>query len=926
MSGPWERYQTQATQRPSGPWERYAAPAPQPEPEPTRRGPFRGADMERWAAGEPVVSAEDLNIGPRLPENLRGPVGAMNRGISTVLGGVVDLANLPFQAAGVGSDRPVGGSRMLADAMESAGGAVMPEGQQPEGYAERIGEGIGFGAGALLPMGAVASRLSTMGGMAGNVGREFMRPFQAQPVRSLGMETAAGAGAGAGGLAAERMAGDESAQPAARMTGELLGGLAGAMGPGVGMRAASEFLENTPVAGTMIRGMRGAVTPFTQEGSWVRASDRLRSATADPDVAAARIDEPSIGDLSPAQRSGDEGLMGLERAAADTDPVFAQELHNRRVASTERLRQAFTEPAGEATGADARQFLQRQFDGQIAAMEARAVEAQNIANERIQRLAPGMRETEASVIVREEIERARNEMRAQVEQLWGRVPNDTMVPTSQARAAYEDWWGRLSSAQKDAMPPKARAALARADNVDDVPGGPAQFGDSETVHEMRGLYSEMRETSRRAKAAGERTTARIADEIADAILDDLGARGDVDDVGRAINAARRVTAEMHDIFSRGTMGRVLSRARGGGDAVAPERTLDTALGASGARGAVQADELQRAIRGSANADSASQDYLRRRFVEASTSQGELSPERAARFLRDNAEMLDRWPALKRQMQQAATSREEAQRIARGTGTEVKALRQGEVAAVLSQQYGDEISGVFKAQNPAAAARAVLAEARRDPAGKAVDGLKASLLDNVMDRASGASMQDVNTPGRNFLSGQKMAELRSDRQVGPVLEAMLSPAELRRYDAIARELARVERSATVPAAAGGVMDDLPNQMIGLLGRIIAARSGSRVGAGTSGAQLVLAGAFSKRMTGLLTRLTNDQAEALIRQSLRDPELFRDLLTNINRPRNRRRVEKRISEWLASEAGQLAGAAEREIEAPEPLRVNFPWSDD
>lgn len=138
--------------------------------------------------------------------------------------------------------------------------------------------------------------------------------------------------------------------------------------------------------------------------------------------------------------------------------------------------------------------------------------------------------------------------------MWRLIPSNTVVPTTRTFEAYNDLITSLPRAQRDNIPPKARQFLEGASNQ--------RFTEAETVSEMHGLYSAMRADARRARSEGNFQTAHIADDIADAIMADIGGRaGDVrGPAGEAMRQAIDFSAEMNQTFRQGNVGRVLGYA------------------------------------------------------------------------------------------------------------------------------------------------------------------------------------------------------------------------------------------------------------------------------------------------------------------------------------------------------------------------------
>jgi hypothetical protein len=99
-----------------------------------------------------------------------------------------------------------------------------------------------------------------------------------------------------------------------------------------------------------------------------------------------------------------------------------------------------------------------------------------------------------------------------------------------------------------------------------------------------------------------------------------------------------------------------------------------------------------------------------------------------------------------------------------------------------------------------------------------------------------------------------------------------------------------------------MEDLPSRAISFIAGTLAARVGAQLGQGTSGASLRTANLATKAVDGLLKWLTNDKAEAILRDAIQDRELFRALLMTVNSPAKARQLEKQLSAW---QAGAIVG---------------------
>lgn len=851
---------------------------------------------------DPVVQEENTEGIMRVGN--RGFFGGMNRAVADVFGAPVDIASAGMRGVGIPvGDAPFGGSQSIQRAMEAGDVAVTPEGEQPESFPAQVGYGVGGAAGAVLPFGLASRALQGGGQVAQGVGQAMMRPAVETPVRAGAAEIAAGAGAGAGGMGGEElgrgigrgMGSEQTGAQVGRLGGELAGSVVGAAGP-VGLVSGTlKTAEKFPLAGMLIRGGRRAITPFTQEGSYQRAGERVRSMAADPQRAGRRLEEEPISDITSAQQTGEEGLMALERSVLDTDRALDEQFKQRTAQSSEQLRQALREPAGDMTLDQTRQFIRNRRDYMTGLMEQRIQQANERAQERIAQLDPQMRTAQSSSIAREEIDKALQAARQQERQIWSQVPQDAEVPTTASRRRYEEFEAELPRAQRDRIPTIARRFLAADSNEKVKP--------VETVKEMRGVYSELRESAREARANDDWNQARIADDLANSVLEDLGASATPQTAaGEAINAARAFSRDLNQRFSQGTVGRLLGYTREGGQATPAETTLDVTVGRSGNQAAVAYDDIQRAVQNNPQqADAAIQDYLTRRFTEHTMRNNEFDPQRASTFVSQNNELLQRFPELRARMSNA----EQAQRLASQTQRRLQgraeALRdpaQSRAAEFLDSPLDREFEKLLRPsqRSPAEMARELRRQAAKDTTGEALKGLKGGFYDYLLRQTKTG---DVDEAGNFLMSGRRMLNLMANKRVRSAAQEIFSNKEMERLTTIGNEMANIERSMRTGPARGGIVGDTPAKMLSSIAAILGAGAGRAMNTGTIQTPGIVSGRF-KEWAG---RLTQDRAEALIRDAVtKDPELFRALLMDLNNPRNRERAQRRLISWLESYTGQ------------------------
>jgi len=839
----------------------------------------------------------------QLQSQSQGPdfLGRLNLGIAKGLGAPVDIVASLLAPIGLSASPEDAflGSENIANIMRAVG-VRLPEGP-PQGIVEQFAQGGGEAAGFLLPMGAIAKGAQAMGPVASRVGQQIMAPFVAAPVRTTATEMAAGAGALAGGQAAANAA-PEGFEPYAGILGSLAGGFAG----GVGTSLANQLSPTRNIA----RGARSAIFPFTEEGGRIRASERLRSLSADPAGQAAALSQAPISDISPATQTGDPNLMALERAILQRNPALRDELAAKQSMSSMTLQQAAREPAEGYGFLDTRQFIEKRRADFISAMQNRIEEARRNAANAIDKLRPERAPGENSIIVRNQLQRAYDEAASLENDLWRSIDETVSVGTETARRTFADIDARTSQAQKSDIYSDARRFL----------GKEGSFKDQETVQEMRGLYSRLRRDAREAIAGPvpNENRARISNLLADAIWEDLtDVRGPVNpEIVNQLMEAREYSRAFNETFNQGVVGEILSRARTGAERVPPEMTLGATIGRGGTAGSVAASRITEAIdfpmlnpevRASRlqTSGNAIEDFLKEGIRRAAIPGNvDLRIAPASEFAIRNAEVFSQYPVLSRQLQEALRASKEVGSFATRAEQRVSALqspRRSVGAAIESAQYGSEIErAIFGAKNPVQAAREIARQASKDQTGAAVRGLKGGLIDYIMAQARSGSADAF---GNQIISGNRLAGFLKDTKNQSVTLSILNRGELQRLNQIADELRMIEASRAGTSLAAP-MEDLPNKAISFIAGTLAARAGAQLGKGTSGASLRTANLATKAVNDALGNLTNDKAELLLRDAIQDRELFRALLMPIGSREQAKNLERVLQQWAIGTSAVMA----------------------
>lgn len=796
-----------------------------------------------------------------------------NQGVAEGVGGLVDFLN-PF-------DRQMGSAQDGLRNMMEAGGIEVGEGD-PETNLGRFGRGAGSAAAAAVPVGLLTRGLSTAGGLLGSVADDAAQAMNTG--RGFLAELAAGGAASSASGAAEDAGAPEWAQTAA--------GLAGGLGAGA-LAYAPRVAPSAIGARAVGRYLAREAAPYTESGGREIARQRLQELAGGEERAlelARRVSPDNPLGLSPAQQTGDPNLIGVERAAMETDPITREAVDLQRTRSQEAAERLMRETGGNPGDAVAfveqRRQEARDFLGNIVQQAQRTADSRRPQAQRP--------DFENSAAVADELRKAEGVALQREKELWDAVPKGAQVGTTRTRQTALEAIATVPRAQRNDIPRVVQELLGE--------GANNGFGEFETVAEMHGLYSELRRIARSAMAGNDqnKNMARISNQIADAILDDLGANAGLGEVGRTVDTARAFSREMHETFDQGTVGRLLKRTLDGDEQVNPQLTLDRMVGRPGAAGRVGVEEIQRA----ADTDitqAAIEDYMIGRFNRAAFGpDGRYQERQAQTFLRDNAATIEQFPYLRDSLQDAIAAQSRATRTASRADDALGRMdnpRLSATARFLDGPPEEAAQRIIRSRDPAQTAREIVRTAAKDSTGKALDGLKGAFSAQLIASASRPRGEGV------ALSGQALADSLRDPRMLAAMRQVFTQGEVNRLRTVGSELAKLEAARQGGADIGSLTQAKPNKVLEFVLRVYAARQGAQAGQG-SGASLQIAGMASERMKRILGSLTNDRAEAILIASVQDPELFRTLLMTPGSVKVEQRIANRLAPYIAGTAAAEA----------------------
>ncbi|KKN02748.1 hypothetical protein LCGC14_1114540, partial [marine sediment metagenome] len=735
-------------------------------------------------------------------------------------------------------------------------------------------------------------------GLVSQVSKSIFESVTRSPTLTIASELSGATGAGAARFATKDLPEGSIVKPLAEITGGVVGGV----GPALATKISP--------TGFAIRKGREAVAkaslPFTERGAKFRAGEFLKKQVVSPEEAARKVTDPTIGGPPPVIATGEKRLVSLLNKIRGLDPVTDADEIKKISRSVFQLEQELRSQ-GFGSPEALRQVTNRRVASLELSMQKRVADAMETAQSKLDALPIAQRQSQESVIVRNELEGVMKKEFEKTQELWNDVPRDVKVDFTNSRQALKDITDNLSKAESGDVPSILRGSIlakkkapSKVSAVVDAQGRPvvseAVTKNVTTIREMQGLRSKLLETQRIARKDGKFNKARISGLMADAVLDDMDVG--VDD---ALTVAISATRQFKDRFEKGIVGKILGREKTGAPSISPELTLDISIGRAGVRGSVDIDKVVV----TPEARNATKRFLSKSFTETVTAKGTkpFSVKDAQKWIANNEEVLDQFPELRNQLSDINQAQQFASETSLRLNNRLLNLKDPKIStssAFLNSEVGEEVANVFKSKNPLKASRELINQARKDPTGEALDGLRGSYIDFLIKKSS---IGDFNAQGERALSGNTLQGFINQNR--ETLREVFNQDQLNRINRIAKELSLLELTDAkgLPRVAFEI-DDIPSNFLGVASRITGAQIGRWIARFTGGGTVQTPGIVSDRFKKFAQHLTQDRAEQLIHDAVtsEDGRLLNALLLPIDKPtsatgqQNLKILNKRINIWL------------------------------
>ena len=760
----------------------------------------------------------------------------LNKALIETVGGAIDWVN----------PRPdiTGSATVGMKSLMEKGGAPVAD-VPPETIGEHMASGAGFAAGALLPSIGVAKGVATAGGAVGAVADDVARSLMTKG------GVAADLFAGAAGEGTVAKAKEEGASP---LTQELLrvavpmAGLAAA--PTIAKTAASAA-TGIPFIGTaaktaasISRGAFNALTAQTEASSRRMAAghvQRLAGGKVRASELSTKLTKDNPLGKTPAARTDDPVLRGLEEALKRENPLVRVELEN-RVSETRKL-------AGlglEAVGGDvktAQNLLKRQVKKFSNLIDRRVDDAINLADDSITLAGANITEGQASMNVVSRLKAALANEKTRERELWAKIPQGQVVSTQVSKEVAKSMDDDTARALRKWLPSDDLNLLLKKPTHD----GKGGLGNETEVKELLGVYSSLRQI---AAEAGAGVTPRprekaMANQLADAILMDLeGVKGAVQ--------ARAFTRALNKKFGDPAVQKILEVNRQGLHKTATPVALDKTLKPGTAGGA--ADDAIRTAAPDTKGDIG--EFLRGRYLdEVYDVDGVFTPKKAKQWVKKNRAILKQHPELRDEIMRATSNRKNADLFSIKSTARKSLIENESITARFSLSHEDKaVLEIIGSDDPVKAAKALMASASKDETAFITDGIKNSFEKYIINGGTEVGI----------LNGQKLKTFMDNKPLRSAMREVFTKDELGNIDTIVNSLAKVDSKNIQHVKA--VFDSPASAIL----RYVSEYAGLNVGAsvGKGGAALKAAATGSRIGRNLFNRFTSKGARDVMTAAIRD----------------------------------------------------------
>lgn len=855
---------------------------------------------------------EDVPTDPTAMQKIeavgQGATGGMLRAApiaaGAVAGGMAGTAVLPGWGTGIGAvggaiaGIPAGEELERRAAQFQPGGIRFAKTLEETPQELRPYRAAGETLGASVPFAVLPFLRPMVQGKATTPIEKMVQYAQEAPKRFLTAEATGAAGAGvAGGVAEAYRPGEQTTRWLAEIAGGTL------LPSRVAMTG----------AGAITNLGRRLVMPWykgTQESEAARVIQKLLADNAEDATAVANdlMREGVEGiKYTAATKARSPTLVALENEARNESRQFGLDVQRQAEESLNLLNGmiARIEAKGDpASLAKAAQIRKAKID---MLLDTRIAKAEKLAEGTARAIGPkGDVGSGTSKAAERYLDEALKATRAEESKLWNAIPQDTIVGPNHFLNEYETIAGKLLPEEVGGIDPVITGVVKR-----------LREGGATVAGEMLRIRTRMLARARNASAAGKFDEANQYGRLASAALDDLSSiPGQV----RGLDEARDFSRSLHDTFSRTFAGDALSKEASGARRIPPEVVLRRAMSGGREGAALRFKEMREAVeflpgKGLGGPESQARVQgmldLQEQILRSAASEaldpntGRVSLRRLATFARNNKELLQQFPEVRKTVNEALASEEKLQnlsKIVKGRKAKVEAMPFAKIAGV---ENPSQLVDRYMTGPNAERDMRQLVRVARGQGKEAVNGLVSAVMDNIMSRAKTFEALENEMLFKRRGGGQSKLSLL-------VSSGAMKPEDAARLNKIISEGAKIEK---VMRGGAGVdqLVKLPQGLMSIIGRIAGAKAGVMIGKAMPGEggghSLIAASRGSQYVRDVLDRIPTEGVRKIIFEAAKNPELMAALLQKDVKPQQGMRIARQINAYLI-QAGLIQDSQEAE----------------
>lgn len=697
------------------------------------------------------------------------------------------------------------------------------------------------------------------------------KPFINSPINAYTGEIAGGVLSGYGSYYGEQEFG-----PIGEQVGGLVGGMAGQV--------------RMPFAQKLYGKLQEKVFPYTKTGAKQRAGNIIRASSETPDVVGAiRRNEAKVlkgANITPARMTDDPDLMALEKVLVDEDPELSRQFREIEQQNNVLARKVLEGMKGEEGVQEAKVFLSGKYAKLTtrlnAILDKRIVEAQDA----IQGMTPKMKREAANTMIRDSIDKALSVARIDEDDLWRAVKTDEIAEVAPIRTVLRNLLDeRYRADDPTEIPGYIQKFLGR--YTDDGNFKFGDYADTESVGELHAFRKRLLKDMRKEKKieAPDWNKVRIMDDIQEATLDSLDKSGSSDEIRDAINFSR----ELNKRFKGGVMNTILGSDANGG-MLAPTLTMESV--GPGPRGA---EDIRRILNAAPDASNSVEQVLKAEMLYklVDPNKGRLNLRSARQYLSRNEEVLDQFPAMRDDLNNAVGLEERAQWYTGEAKSRLQKAQKSVSHKIVKAKPKRIITTILESDKPEL--EMVRQLGRLNAKGRS--GIKSDIIDTIYNKSKTSNVTD---DGFHVLSGDKMYAYWTENK--KMFSRAMTAKESRRIERIINTVRLSEGRQNLPVDRAKEQLKPTSGMIEVIARIAAAKGAAQSGiaGGSAGAGLQTAQIASSRAKRLIGELDIGRAKQLLKDAIFDEELYIALAEDTTKMAPKDKSWRIIQGWMVANA--------------------------